>query len=145
ASFTQTHLMGLREACEMRPVGASAVPRCARHGSLAPGRAFCLSALFIGWLVLPAWAILPAYDHVVIVVEENHSYSQIIGSSSAPYINNVLVAEGASFTKAYGEEHHSEGNYLWLFAGSNFGIGYGDPCPVGPFSSANLASELIAT
>lgn len=31
------------------------------------------------------------YDHVVIVVLENHSYSEIIGSASAPYINNTLV------------------------------------------------------
>ena len=36
-------------------------------------------------------------EHVVIVVEENHGYSQIVGSSSAPYINNTLIAEGASF------------------------------------------------
>jgi acid phosphatase len=90
------------------------------------------------------WSAIPVYDHVVIVVEENHSYSQIIGSASAPYINNTLAAEGASFTKFYGEEHPSEGNYLWLFAGSNFNVGFGDACPVGPFSSANMASELIA-
>jgi hypothetical protein len=87
----------------------------------------------------------PAYDHVVIVVEENHGYSQITSTyaSSAPYINNTLIGQGASFTKFYGEEHNSEGNYLWMFSGSNFNIGFGDPCPVGPFSATNLGASLI--
>ncbi|HEX4072382.1 MAG TPA: hypothetical protein VHX68_14475, partial [Planctomycetaceae bacterium] len=49
---------------------------------------------------------LPVYDHVVIVVEENKDYDQIIASSLAPYINVVLKAEGASFTQMYGEEHN---------------------------------------
>src|SRR5438093_8164647 len=81
----------------------------------------------------------PAYDHVVVVFEENHSYTQITSTyaSSAPYINNTMIAQGANFTKFYGEEHHSEGNYLWMFGGSNYGVGFSDPCPVGPFSAAN--------
>jgi acid phosphatase len=92
-----------------------------------------------------AVASVPAYDHVVVVVEENHSYQQItsIYASSAPYINSTLIAQGASFTNAFAEEHHSEGNYLWLFSGSNHAIGYNDPCPVGPFSTANLGASLI--
>jgi hypothetical protein len=42
---------------------------------------------FIAW---PAG--LPVYDHVVIVVEENKGYKQIIGNSAAPYINGVLLS-----------------------------------------------------
>lgn len=30
------------------------------------------------------------YDHIVIVIEENKSYDQIIGNKAAPYINKVL-------------------------------------------------------
>ncbi len=82
------------------------------------------------------------YDHVVIVVEENHGYSQIVGSSAAPYINS-LTTSGASLTKMYGEEHHSQGNYHWLFSGGNQNIGFNDPGIVGPFNNANLGSELI--
>ena len=37
---------------------------------------------------------VPRPDHVVMVIEENHSYSEIIGSSPAPYINS-LAAQGA--------------------------------------------------
>ena len=37
---------------------------------------------------------IPRYDHVVIVMEENHAYTQVIGAASAPYIN-ALAAGGA--------------------------------------------------
>src|SRR4051812_29972750 len=37
---------------------------------------------------------VPTPDHVVIVVEENHAFSEIIGSSQAPYIN-ALAGQGA--------------------------------------------------
>jgi len=103
-----------------------------------------LALAVIGLFTTPARAVIPVYDRVVIVVEENKSYSQIIGQAAAPYINNVLVAEGANFTKSYGTEHPSEGNYLWLFAASNFGISFSNPCPVGPFSAPNMGSGLIA-
>ena len=66
-------------------------------------------------LPLPWAAGLPVYDHVVVVVEENKDYEQIIGNKNAAYINDVLKKEGASLTKCYAEEHHSEGNYFWLF------------------------------
>src|SRR5439155_2631018 len=64
----------------------------------------------------PAWpAVLPRYDHVVIVVEENKDFAQIIGNPAAPYLNR-LAAEGALLTHMFGEEHNSEGNYFWLFS-----------------------------
>jgi len=92
---------------------------------------------------------LPVYDHVVIVVEENKDYAEIIGQlEAAPYINNVLKAEGANFTQAYGEEHYSQGNYYWLFSGDNQGVGFEDQIPGPgtpgyPFETANLGSQLI--
>jgi uncharacterized membrane protein len=80
-------------------------------------------------------------DHVVIVIEENHSFASIIGSSSAPYINS-LAQQGALFTQSFGVEHPSQPNYLDLFSGSNQGI-TDDTCPH-TFSTENLASELAA-
>src|SRR6516164_9125885 len=66
-----------------------------------------------------AWpAGLPVYDHVVIVMEENKDYDQIIDNANAPYINSLAKA-GANFTKMYAEEHNSEGNYFWFFSGNN--------------------------
>ena len=80
-------------------------------------------------------------DHVVVVIEENHSFSQIIGSSSAPFINS-LAQQGALFTQSFAVEHPSQPNYLDLFSGSNQGV-TDDSCPHS-FSTENLATELTA-
>ncbi|MFG2947716.1 alkaline phosphatase family protein [Streptomyces adustus] len=90
-----------------------------------------------------AAAAVPTPDHVVVVVFENHAYSQVIGSSSAPYINS-LATGGANLTQAYAETHPSQPNYFALFSGSTQGI-TDDSCYTPGFSSAaNLASEVIA-
>lgn len=60
-------------------------------------------------------------SHVVLSIFENHSYSEIVGSSAAPYINS-LIAKGLSCTAYSGVSHPSEPNYLALFAGSTFGV-----------------------
>lgn len=84
---------------------------------------------------------LPAPAHIVVVMEENHSYSDIIGSSQAPYIN-TLAAEGALFTASFAITHPSQPNYLAIFSGSTQGI-TDDSCPH-TFSTASLESELLA-
>ncbi|WP_055524628.1 alkaline phosphatase family protein [Streptomyces graminilatus] len=89
-------------------------------------------------------AALPAPDHVVVVVMENHAYSQVIGSSSAPYLNNTLKAGGANLTQSFGLTHPSEPNYYMLFSGSNQGRTDDSCVSVGSLSAPNLASELIA-
>jgi phosphatidylinositol-3-phosphatase len=92
---------------------------------------------------------LPVYDHVVIVVEENQNWDDVMGSPNAPYINS-LASQGALFTAMYGEEHHSQGNYFWLFSGSNQNVGFNDTVPNAsnnpnyPFQASNLAQQLIA-
>ena len=103
-------------------------------------------AFFAGLLVLsevssPAQVGIPRPDHVVIVIEENHAYSAIIGSSSAPYINS-LAAQGALFTESFAISHPSQPNYLALFSGSTQGI-TSDSCPH-YFGASNLGSELFA-
>jgi hypothetical protein len=73
---------------------------------------------------------------------ENHSNSDVIGSSSAPYINQ-LAREGAAFTKSYAITHPSEPNYLALLSGSTQGVS-SDACPV-TFKAPNLAADLLAS
>lgn len=80
-------------------------------------------------------------DHVVVVMEENHAFSEIVGSSDAPYMN-ALAKQGASFTNSHAITHPSEPNYLALFSGSTGGL-TSDACPVS-YTGPNLASELIA-
>jgi phosphatidylinositol-3-phosphatase len=91
------------------------------------------------------WAAerLPVYDHIVIVVEENKDYEQIIGNRDAPYINGTLKAQGANLTQMYAEEHLSEGNYFWLFSGSNHDIGFDDEIPPDLIEESNLGEQLI--
>jgi hypothetical protein len=86
---------------------------------------------------------VPTPDHVVVAVMENHAYSQVIGSSSAPYINS-LKSGGANLTASYAITHPSQPNYFALFSGATQGI-TDDGCYTPGFSSApNLASELTA-
>ncbi|HLJ97353.1 MAG TPA: alkaline phosphatase family protein [Gemmataceae bacterium] len=86
-------------------------------------------------------------DHVVVVIEENHSYSEIIGSPSAPYINQ-LARSGASFTNSHGIEHPSQPNYLDIFSGSNQGVtadlGVSGLGARWPFTTPNLGAQLLA-
>jgi hypothetical protein len=84
-------------------------------------------------------ASVPSPAHVVIAVEENYPYSQIIGSSSAPYINS-LAQQGALFTQSYAVSHPSQPNYLALFSGSTQGV-TDDNGPIS-FSGPNLRSAL---
>jgi acid phosphatase len=84
---------------------------------------------------------LPRPDHIVIVIEENKSFTQIIGNREAPYINE-LAKRGALFIQFYGVTHPSQPNYLALFSGSTRGIG-SNACPL-DLSGDNLASLLQA-
>ena len=107
---------------------------------------------------------IPRYDHVVIVVEENHGYSQILGTPVWPplafnpivwaYINQplpilqdlnirTLAGSGTSMTQSHGLTHPSQPNYLALFSGSTQGV-TSDATPRQPFAGPDLASELAA-
>jgi hypothetical protein len=92
--------------------------------------------------VVLAAGVLPTPSHVVIVIEENRSQTNIIGNKAAPFIN-ALAAGGALMAQSFAETHPSEPNYLALFAGDTFGVTK-DVCPVNAGAAPNLASELLA-
>ncbi|WP_344400486.1 alkaline phosphatase family protein [Streptomyces longisporus] len=83
---------------------------------------------------------IPRPDHIVVVVEENRSYGDIIGNPQAPYLNE-LAGQGASLTEFYAITHPSQPNYLALFSGSAQGV-TGDDCPV-TSTDHNLGSHLL--
>jgi phosphatidylinositol-3-phosphatase len=87
-------------------------------------------------------AAVPTPAHVVVVVEENRSQTNIIGNTSAPYINQ-LAANGAMMAQSFAEAHPSEPNYYALFAGSTLGV-KDNLCPVNAGNTPNLGSELLA-
>ncbi len=81
------------------------------------------------------------YKHIVVVIEENKDPEDIFCRHCAPFLNK-LAGEGASFTQMFGEEHLSQGNYLWLFSGSNHGVGYFDSLRQSPIDANNLGRAL---
>jgi phosphatidylinositol-3-phosphatase len=65
-----------------------------------------------------------AIKKVYLVMMENHDWSTLQGSASAPYINNTLLPLSAH-AEAYftaNRLHPSEPNYLWLEAGDNLSV-----------------------
>jgi phospholipase C len=92
-------------------------------GFLAPARCFFCLFLFL-LLAIPCHAVLPPIRTVFVIVLENESWSSVKDSPSAPYINNTLLPM-ASRCEGYlnvPNIHPSLPNYLWLEAGTNFGI-----------------------
>jgi hypothetical protein len=92
--------------------------------------------------VQPALAAVPSYDHVLIVVMENHGLAQVVGNPAAPYLTS-LSRQAANFTNSHGIGHPSQPNYLALFSGSTQGI-TNDSCPHTFTGVDNLAAQLIA-
>src|ERR1700732_1269285 len=105
----------------------------------------------------------PGFDHVVVVIEENHSFSDIIGNAAAPNIN-ALAAGGANILNgstdpngntsgSHAVRHPSQPNYLEFYSGSNQGtIQDGHPGSSNepfssppPFTTPNLGAALRAT
>jgi len=58
----------------------------------------------------------PTFSHVVLVVEENHSYSEVIGNSSMPYFNSLATKYGLA-TQYFANAHPSIPNYFVLTTG----------------------------
>lgn len=101
---------------------------------------------------------MPRYDHVVVVVEENHDYRDVLGAGdipsatwsvippqprmNAPFMRS-LADQGVNFTDAHGEFHPSQPNYLVLFSGSNQGV-TGDDTPTHPFAGPSLGGQMLA-
>jgi hypothetical protein len=81
------------------------------------------AALGIG-LVSPVRADppqMPHYDHVFVIILENHTTNEIIGSTAAPQLTALAKQYGFA-SNFYAERHPSEPNYVALVGGDTFGI-----------------------
>jgi phosphatidylinositol-3-phosphatase len=117
---------GARPAPAALPSAGSAGPAPAATGPSAPGPS--------GTGGRPARP-----DHIVVVVLENHSDTQVL--QSAPYLRG-LAARGATLTASYAVTHPSEPNYLALFSGSTQGL-TDDSCPHA-YGGDDLGHQLVA-
>jgi hypothetical protein len=61
---------------------------------------------------------------VFLIVMENHNWTDIRGNGAAPYINHTLLPRASHAERYYNPpgNHPSLPNYLWLEAGTNFGV-----------------------
>lgn len=87
---------------------------------------------------------MPRPDHIILIIEENQPNALVLGSSSAPYINALAHdSDAVTFTKFYALEHPSQPDYLDLFSGGNQGV-LDDNLPANyPFTTPNMAYELL--
>jgi hypothetical protein len=85
----------------------------------------------------------PRYDHVFLLIDENHNYNQIIGNPNAPEIN-ALAKDYGSATRYSGVADPSEPNYVAMLGGSTFGISSDEPYffPGQTVNQPNLMSQL---
>src|ERR1700682_3285358 len=88
----------------------------------------------------PAPVSAPA-PHIMVIVEENRSESDVIGSPDAPYVNGLAHRYGRA-TIAFAQSHPGLPNYLQLLSGSTQGVSddgtgysFGAPTLVGQLQS----------
>ena len=103
--------------------------------------------MHLAWLVWgqPATAkpLLPAPYKIVMVIEENRYFEDILGNSvDAPYINQ-LASGGAVLTQSFAVARPSQPNYFALFGGDTYGITTNSK-PAQKFTAPNLGAALRA-
>jgi acid phosphatase len=81
----------------------------------------------------------PSIGHVFLLVEENHGYSDIIGTSAMPYLSGIASQYGLA-TQYYANTHPSIGNYFMLTTGQ---IESNDDSFSGTITDDNIVRELV--
>ena len=81
----------------------------------------------------------PTFSHVILVVEENHSYAEVMGNSSMPYFNSLASQYGVA-AQYFADAHFSMPNYLMLTTGL---IETLDDNFSGTISDDNVERELV--
>src|SRR5262249_33072852 len=71
-------------------------------------------------------ATVPHYDHIALIVEENHGFADIIGNPHAPNLNRLADTYGLA-TQYFGTSDPSAPNYVVMLGGSDFGIADDNP------------------
>jgi hypothetical protein len=112
--------------------------------TVCAGGTSVFSAIASFTTLTPTTTTIPTPDHIVVLILENHAYSQIIGSSAAPHINALSNdANSALFTQSFAIEHPSQPNYIDFYSGNNQGV-TDDNVPTNiPFTTPNLGRQLI--
>ena len=65
--------------------------------------------------------LVPAFEHIVIIMFENESFESAIGNADMPFFNQ-LAQDYVLLTRFYAVRHPSLPNYIALIGGDTFGI-----------------------
>jgi hypothetical protein len=84
---------------------------------------------------------VPRYDHIFVVVEENHGLTDVIGNPAAPNLNALAQQFGLA-TNYFGVTHPSEPNYVALLGGNFFGVADDNPYWMNSVDKPNLVTQL---
>jgi phosphatidylinositol-3-phosphatase len=109
-------------------------------GSITVTATSTQDASIAGETTVTVQAAQPQNPHVVLVMEENQSYSTVVGSSSWPTLND-LISNGALPTNYFASTHPSIGNYLMLTTGQ---ILTNDDNSTQVWNVDNLARRMLA-
>jgi phosphatidylinositol-3-phosphatase len=64
---------------------------------------------------------IPNFEHIILIVFENHGYGEVIGNSQMPYLNS-LAKQYVLLSKDYAVTHPSLPNYIALVSGDTQNI-----------------------
>src|SRR5258708_33391410 len=81
------------------------------------------------------------YQHIFVIVMENHSYTGVIGNPATPNLN-VLANKYGIATNYFAVTHPSEPNYVALLGGSPFTVQNDNAYYVIKVPAPSLVSEL---
>ncbi|MET4704724.1 alkaline phosphatase family protein [Frigoribacterium sp. UYMn621] len=84
-----------------------------------------------------------SFDHIFVIMLENHSKSSVIGDANAPYLTG-LARQYSMADNYYGVTHPSMPNYIASIAGDNFGIQDDNDQNVINLDRVNLVDQLEA-
>lgn len=88
---------------------------------VAAGAALLATAALAQGGQKPQVLAMPAYAHIFVIIEENHTTDEIVPSTAAPNITRFAQQYGYAW-KFYAETHPSEPNYVAILGGNTFGI-----------------------
>ena len=81
------------------------------------------------------------YQHIFVIVMENHSYTDVIGNPATPNLNALAKKYGIA-TNYFAVTHPSEPNYVALLGGSPFTVQNDNAYYVNKVAAPSLVSEL---
>ncbi len=113
------------------------------QGGIADDLSLTVSAPIAPATLSPPKSIVPAFDHVFLIMMENTDYAQVVGDlKNAPYMNE-LFRQGTLLRNYQANYHPSDENYFAIAGGDTFVKG-GQYFPHIKLDEANIADRIEA-